>query len=252
MNGLAGRFAPLLSLLLLLLVWQAAAGLAGPRLLPSPAAVARAMAEATRSGELPRSLLVTLWRVAASFALAMSLGSALGYAMGRSAALDRVVDPWVVLALNLPALVVIILAYVWFGLTEAAAIGAVAVNKIPNTVVVIREGARTLDSGLDAMAQAFRFGPWRRLRHVVLPQLAPAIAAAARSGLSLVWKIVLVVELLGRPDGIGFQLNLFFQLFDIRMILAYALAFVLVMLAVETLLVQPLERRANRWRLRPA
>ena len=60
------------------------------------------------------------------------------------------------------------------------------------------------------------------------------MAAAARSGLSLVWKIVLVVELLGRPNGIGFELNPYFQLFDVRMILAYALAFVAVMLLIES------------------
>ena len=47
-----------------------------------------------------------------------------------------------------------------------------------------------------------------------LPQLAPYIAAAARSGLSLVWKIVLVAELLGRPNGVGFEIGVAFQLFD--------------------------------------
>jgi NitT/TauT family transport system permease protein len=102
------------------------------------------------------------------------------------------------------------------------------------------------------VAEAYRFGWWRSIRHVVAPQLAPTLMGAARSGLSLVWKIVLVVELLGRPNGIGFELGTLFQLFDVRMLLAYALAFVIVMLLIETLLVQPLERRANRWRLRPA
>ena len=67
--------------------------------------------------------------------------------MGQSPALNRVLDPWLIVLLNLPALVVIILAYVWFGLNEAAAIGAVALNKIPNTIVTLREGARSLDPG---------------------------------------------------------------------------------------------------------
>ena len=87
---------------------------------------------------------------------------------------------------------------------------------------------------------------------VVLPQLAPYIAAAARSGISLVWKIVLVVELLGRPNGVGFEIGVAFQLFDVTRILAYALVFVAVMLMVETMLVQPFERRAARWRIRAA
>ena len=93
---------------------------------------------------------------------------------------------------------------------------------------------------------------WRAFRHVVLPQLAPYIAASARSGLSLVWKIVLVAELLGRPNGVGFEIGTAFQLFDVTKILAYALAFVAVMLAIETFVVQPFERHVSRWRPRPA
>jgi NitT/TauT family transport system permease protein len=145
-----------------------------------------------------------------------------------------------------------VLAYIWIGLTETAAIVAVALNKLPLAIVTVREGARALDPTLDEMATVFRMGEWTRLRHVVLPQLAPYLAAAARSGLSLVWKIVLIVELLGRPNGVGFEIGIAFQLFDVTRILAYALSFTAVVLAIETFLVQPLERRASRWRLRSA
>jgi NitT/TauT family transport system permease protein len=187
-----------------------------------------------------------------SFAIAMALGSVIGLAMGRAAVFDRLADPWLVMLLNLPALAIIILAYVWIGLSETAAIVAVALNKLPIATVTVREGARALDPMLDEMAAVFRMSSWARLRHVVLPQLAPYLAAAARSGLSLVWKIVLIVELLGRPNGVGFEIGVAFQLFDVTRILAYALVFVAVMLAIETFLVQPLERHVSRWRTRPA
>jgi NitT/TauT family transport system permease protein len=240
------------SLLALVLIWQVAAHFADPRLLPGPAAVLLAIRAQTASGDLPFALAVTIARVAAAFALAMAAGSALGYAMGRREAFNRWFDAPVVILLNLPALVIIVLAYIWIGLNEAAAIGAVALNKLPNTVVTMREGARTLDVGLDEMAAVFAFPPYRRWRHVVLPQLAPFFAAATRSGLSLVWKIVLVVELLGRPNGVGFEIGSAFQLFDVATLLAYALPFTVIMLAVESLIVQPFERHVSRWRPRPA
>lgn len=242
----------LASLAALLALWGAASHFSDPRHLPGPAAVLAAMAKAARSGELIYAMAITLARVAAAFALAMLVGSALGYAMGRRAAFDRLADPWVVVLLNLPALVIIVLLYIWAGLNEAAAIAAVALNKLPNATVTIREGARALDPGLDEMARVFAFSPGKRLRHVVLPQLAPYVAAATRSGLSLVWKIVLVVELLGRPNGIGFEINVAFQLFDVALLLAYALPFTAAMLIIETLLVQPFERHVSRWRPRPA
>lgn len=238
----------LISLATLLGLWQIGAWLSEPRRLPGPALVFEAIVEEARSGALFSNLAVTLARVIAAFVLAMSLGAAIGYLMGRNRIADRLLDPWLVALLNLPALVVIVLAYVWAGLTEAAAIGAVALNKLPNAVVVIREGARALDPQLEEMAQAFKFSPPTRLRHVVLPQLAPYFAAATRSGLSLVWKIVLVVELLGRSNGVGFEINMAFQQFDMKLLFAYALPFVGLMLAVETFLVQPLERHVARWR----
>jgi len=195
---------------------------------------------------------ITLWRVAASFVVAMAIGSVIGVAMGESQALNRALDPWLIVLLNLPALVIIILAYVWFGLNEAAAIGAVALNKIPNVVVTVREGARALDPGLDEMARAYRLSFWSKLRNVTLPQLQPYFAAASRSGISLIWKIVLVVELLGRPNGVGFEIGVAFQLFDIPLLLAYSLTFAALVLIIETALVQPIEARLSRWRRRAA
>jgi NitT/TauT family transport system permease protein len=241
----------LLSLGLLIAAWYAGSLFAGERLLPAPQVVALAMLDEARSGALALNLGVTLARVAAAFIIAMALGSALGLIMGRSRVSDRLGDPWLIVLLNLPALVIIVLAYIWAGLTETAAVSAVALNKLPIATVTVREGARSLDTALDEMAQVFRMRAWTRIRHIMLPQLAPYLAAAARSGLSLVWKIVLIVELLGRPNGVGFEIGVAFQLFDVTRILAYALAFVAVMLAVETLLVQPLERHIARWRQRP-
>ena len=242
----------LLSLALMLAAWSVGAQLAGPRMLPDPQSVALLVISEAQSGALAFNLGITLLRVAVSFTLAMALGSVFGLLMGRFRAADSIGDPWLVVLLNLPALVIIVLAYVWAGLTETAAIAAVALNKLPIAMVTVREGARSLDRGLDEMAQVFRMSAWAQMRHVVLPQLAPYLAAAARSGLSLVWKIVLIVELLGRPNGVGFEIGTAFQLFDVTRILAYALAFVAVMLVIETFLVQPLERHVTRWRPRTA
>ena len=242
----------LLSLAAFFATWLIGSALAGPQMLPGPVAVAEAIVSEARSGALFIHLGATLARVLLAFALAMTFGTALGILMGRSPTADRLGDPWLVILLNLPALVVVVLAYIWGGLTETAAIAAVAINKLPTAIVTVREGARALDPTLDEMAQVFALPRLKALRHIVIPQLAPYLAAAGRTGLSLVWKIVLIVELLGRPNGVGFEIGVAFQLFDVTRILAYALAFIAVMLAIETFLVQPLERHVARWRPKPA
>jgi NitT/TauT family transport system permease protein len=240
--------ARLASALAFLLAWQIGALVADSPRLPTVTAVLGTMARLTLSGELPWALAITLARVAAAFALSLLLGGALGIAMGCWRRLDVLLDSAITVLLNLPALVVIVLLYVWFGLNEYAAIGAVALIKLPSTVVTLREGARALDRNLIEMAQSFRMSRARTLRHVILPQLTPYIAAAARSGLALIWKIVLVVELLGRSNGVGFQIEIYFQLFDVTGILAYTLAFIMIVQVIEWSVLQPLERGATRWR----
>jgi len=230
-------------------LWHAAASIAGNETtFPSPLTVGQIIVAEAGSGALFIHVGVTLARVAAAFVIAMAAGCAIGLWMGRNEGVNRWGDPWLVFFLNLPALVTIVLCYIWIGLTEAAAITAVAINKIPMVAVMMREGARTLDPALNDMARIFRMGPGARFAHIVVPQLAPHFAAAGRAGMALIWKIVLVVELLGASTGVGFQIHTYFQLFDVGAVLAYALSFIVVMLAVEYLVLQPWERHASRWR----
>ncbi len=239
----------LLSLAFLLVIWGLIAALADTPMLPGPGMVALSMFEHAFTGDLFYHVGVTLRRVVIAFVVAMIIGTAFGMLMGRQRQFDMLFDGWLVLGLNIPALVVIMLCYVWFGLTDVAAILAVAINKIPTVVVTVREGARAVNRDLLQVAEIYRLS-WRKtLFKIYLPQLYPYLMVAARSGLALIWKIVLVVELLGRSDGVGFQLSVYFQFFDITSILAYTLAFVGIVLFIELAMVRPLEVRLTRWRL---
>jgi NitT/TauT family transport system permease protein len=237
-----------LSLTLLVLGWAAIAAVLQSRYLPSPAEVARLFIIELMSGDLLRNVAITLARVAAAALIAFLIGTAIGIFLGRHRDADRFFDSWLIFFLNVPALITIVLCYLWIGLDEAAAITAVALNKIPNVAVTLREGARALDPQYDEMANVFRFDRLKRLRHVLLPQLEPYLAAAARSGLALIWKIVLVVELIGRSSGVGFEIELNFQNFEIGKIFVYALAFMAVIQAIDLAVLQPWEHRATRWR----
>ena len=86
---------------------------------------------------------------------------------------------------------------------------------------------------------------WTKL---ILPQLYPYLMTSARTGLSLIWKIVLVFELLGRGNGIGFQIQVFFQFFDISSLLAYSIFFMTIILLIENFIMIPIEKKATHWR----
>jgi NitT/TauT family transport system permease protein len=239
---------PALSLLAFFAFWQGMALYLHSNSLPSPGLVAKVFWQECQSGRLPFHLGVTLLRLAAGFSIAMLLGCAIGIILGRNKKLDAFFDNWLVIFLNIPALVTIILCYVWFGLVESAAILAVVINKLPNVVVTIREGARSLDQDLLDMARCYHFGKRKTLVHVIWPQLHPYVMGATRTGLALIWKIILLVELLGRSNGMGYQLHLFFQLFDVASLLAYTVAFVAVTQGIEFMILKPLDKKSQRWR----
>ena len=237
-----------LSLILLLAIWHGLAVFINDNTLPTPVVVLHVFWQEIESGQRPHHLGITLLRLIASFSIAMFLGCAIGIVLGRNKKLDAFFDNWLIIFLNIPALVTIILCYVWFGLVESAAILAVVINKLPNVIVTIREGTKALDKDLLEMARCYNFSKKKTFSHVIWPQLHPFVMAATRSGLALIWKIILVVELLGRSDGMGYQLHLFFQLFDVASILAYTLAFIAVIQAIELLILKPLDNKALRWR----
>jgi len=239
---------PVLSLLIFIVAWQALAIYFGSNTLPTPVFVANVFWQSCVAGELPFHLGVTLLRLVVSFSIAMLLGCAIGILLGRNKRLDVFFDNWLVIFLNVPALVTIILCYVWFGLVESAAILAVVINKLPNVIVSIREGARALDQDLLEMAKCYGFSKRKTLVHVIWPQLHPFVMGATRSGIALIWKIILVVELLGRSNGMGYQLHLFFQLFDVASILAYTIAFVAVIQLIELVVLKPLDKKSLQWR----
>jgi NitT/TauT family transport system permease protein len=240
-----------LSLPLLLLLWQVLSMVFAHRLFPSPILVAEEMWTAATAGNLLVDLGKTLVRVSIAFVVAMVLGTIIGIALGRVRWADRLFSAWVVVGLNLPAIVVAIVLFIWLGLTEVALVLAVIVNKVPLVIVTMREGVRSFSADFDELGRVFRMPPLRRLRLIFVPQLVPFVLAAARTGLSLIWKIVLVFEVLGSDGGVGYRIAIMFQFFDIAGILAYSASFILVVLAFEYGVLRPLERRALRWQSVP-
>ena len=141
-NELFRRF---ISILFLILIWEIISRIIGDKIiLPSPTDVAESI-KYHASKDLFHHVYITLLRVFTAFFLAMIIGSVIGIAMGRKKKLDDYLDGWLILALNVPALVTIILCFIWFGLNEVAAVLAVTINKIPTVTVILREGTKAID-----------------------------------------------------------------------------------------------------------
>lgn len=237
-----------LSLPLLLVLWQLVAMVAASRFLPSPVQVAGHVIDLAVNGRLVEDFSKTLARALIAFVVAMAIGGAVGFVLGRVRLADQLFGQWIVVGLNLPAIVVAIICYIWLGLSEFALILAVVINKTPLVTTTIREGVRSFLPEYDELARAFRMPLGRRMVLIWLPQLMPFVMAAARTGMALIWKIVLVFEVLGSDGGVGFRVGIFFQYFDMAGILSYTTVFVTMVLLFEHGVLRPIERRVLRWR----
>jgi len=236
------------SVVSLLLLWQVGAALLPPNVFAGPLSVTQALFTQMQTAELWQDMGKTLQRIAFAFLLAMGVSLFLGFVMAMSRTAGLFFRVWVVLGLTVPSLVIILTIYMTVGLNETAAVFGAALPIIPILAINIREGVSSIDLGLRDMAVAFRASRMQIIRDVIAPQIAPVLLASSRFGVGLIWKMVLFVELLGRSDGIGYKIEFYYQLFNMRMVLAYALSFLFVMLLIEIAIFGVLERKAFGWR----
>ncbi|ALE78283.1 nitrate ABC transporter permease [Pseudonocardia sp. AL041005-10] len=228
--------------------WQVMAVLVDSVLVPGVGDIAGELVGIVIGGEFATQLGITVLRVALGFALAFVVAVAVGIAMGRNAVARRFCEPAVLLGLTIPGLVWALLCVIWFGVGLANPVIAVALASAPALVLTIYQGVRSVDPDLLEMAHVYRFSRRTRLRRLWLPALAPALFSGARLGLSLGWKVIVLVEVFGMSSGVGYQLNNAFAGQNVAAVLAWTLLFAVVMAVLEYGVLQGLERRAGRWR----
>src|SRR3954449_335631 len=219
---------------------------------PGPIETARTLWGEIAGGSVWKDLIMTMLRVVAGLLLAMIIGVPVGIVMGLNRRAEAVLDVWVMIGLTVPSLCYAIMAFMWFGLNEGATIIAIAVTAAPSITINIWEGVKNIDTKLVAMARVFEASRLEIVRRVLLPQILPYVMASARFGLGIIWKITVLVELIGRPNGVGFKLFYWYQLADMRQVLAWTLLFTIIMLMIELVILKPIERHLFSWRPRVA
>lgn len=218
------------------------------RFLPPPDAVADEFAEAVGSSEFYAAMGATLERIGIAWVIAYTSAVAIGLFMARNWIFEAVAHPYVFIGLAVPAPVTILFAVLAMGLGEAPSLVALCVVVTPFIVTFIYDGARAIDESYVEMSDVLRFS-WRaRLRHVILPQLAPALLSGARFGFAMTWKIVVLVEALSAADGIGERLEYFFAFNESAAILAWVFSFTVIMFIVEFALFRSVSNRVFRWK----
>ena len=201
------RVVPWIVPVLLIAVWQIAAqtGWLSSRILPEPLAVAKAAWNLAESGELWVHVQVSLWRATVSFAVGGGLGLLLGLLTGTFKTAETLLDTTLQMIRNIPALALIPLVILWFGIEETSKIFLVAVGVFFPIYLNTFHGIRSVDKGLIEMAKSYGLSGWSLYRDVILPGALPSILVGVRFSLGLVWVLLIVAETISAQSGIGYM-----------------------------------------------
>jgi len=219
-----------------------------PRLLPSPMSTVNEAIRLVTDGSFFFHMYQSLRRVFVGATVAMIFSVAVGIYMGTVRMGEHFFQPLVVLGLTIPGLMWALIAVMLFGINEFASYFAVAVTTFPMLVINIWAGVKSLDKELMDMSHVFHFTKSMKITQVILPQLVSNIFAATRYGLGLAWKVVVVVEMFGTSNGVGYQVMKSYQVFNMEGVIAWTLTFVVAMIIIEYGIINLAERRLTAWR----
>lgn len=201
------RLLPWLLPAALILAWELAAkaGWLSSRILPEPWAVARAAWSLALSGELWTHVRISAWRAISGFAVGGGLGLLLGLLTGTFKQAETLLDTSIQMIRNIPALALIPLVILWFGIDESSKLFLVSIGVFFPVYLNTFHGIRSVDKGLIEMAKSYGLSGWPLYRDVILPGALPSILVGVRFALGLVWVLLIVAETISAQAGIGYM-----------------------------------------------
>jgi NitT/TauT family transport system permease protein len=191
---------------------------------------------------------MTLLRVASSFVISLILGLSLGCIIGKSLSVYSISKPYITVALSIPSICWVAISIMLFGINNVSAIFSVVAIITPVITVNVIAGMKSLNNELMDMAKVFKLERGTVIKHLVIPQLFPFLISATRFGISLSWKVMIIAEMFGTTNGVGYQINYAFGTFSFEDVLAWTILFTSLMIAIEYGVLKPIEAKYSLWK----
>ena len=168
-----------------------------------PSQTFRALAEGLWSGTLAGEARTTLAAYAPGLALAIACGVAVGVCIGSSRLLRSATFVVIEFVRPIPAVALIPLAILFFGLDTSMRRYVVAFAALWPILVNAAYGARSADRFLHDVARTSGVGPVGRLLRVTFPAALPSIATGIRVSASIALLVCVTAEFVTGTGGLG-------------------------------------------------
>jgi ABC-type nitrate/sulfonate/bicarbonate transport system permease component len=189
-----------------LLVWELAAqsGTISRIVCPSLGAVARELGTFVLRGERLVEAWSSLYRALTGFALAALAGVPLGLAIGRWHRAARIVEPVLSATYPVPKIALFPVLVFALGIGSLSKISLVFLECLYPIVINAAQGARAVNRVLVWSSANMGAARLQILRKIVLPAAAPAIFTGFRVALPVALVVVIITEMIGSADGLGY------------------------------------------------
>lgn len=206
MNGGASKFMGVLALAAVLAAWEIAARLAlfNPLLFPPMSKIIGSFAALIASGEIPGQIARSMERAVMGYFLAAAVFIPLGVAMGLSERVYGALEVVIETLRPIPPPVAIPVAMLFLGIGDGMKIFVIFFSCAWPILLNTIDGVRNIDRVLVDTARTFRLSRAKRILRVVLPAAAPQIMTGLRISLSITLILVVISEMVGSSDGIGY------------------------------------------------
>ena len=229
------------------IVWQIASFYTKPFLFPGLGSVAKSFWTILTTWDLLSQGLVTWARLVVAVAVSLVIGVPIGLAMGLSPRVDEFLRPIVKFIMGVPALNWVIIVIIWFSSTELRIGFVLVVLCTPVTVYCVYDSVRAIDRKLTDMVLAFGASPIQHVRLLLWPYVKASAFTATKLNVANAVRTVIVAELVGAPLGIGKELDLAKNVFDMATVLAWTI-FLVLMALIMAQGIEYAERVTLRWR----
>ena len=190
----------------------------------------------------------SLLRIVIGFGISLIIGVPMGIIMGVRKYWEAFFSDYVVIGLTIPSLAWAIIGVLWFGIQPLTPIFATFMITFPYITINIWEGMKDVDKELVDMARAFGVRRGKIIRRIYIPSLMPFFFASVRFGFAVAWKIVIIAEVFGAENGIGYMISYWYHMFNMRQVLAWVMVFTILMFILEYGVIRPIERAVLAWR----
>ena len=198
----------------LLLLWWRTSADSTSYLYPPAREVIESLREEWLADRFSSDILPSLRRFGEGFVLAAVIGVVAGTLIGMVPRLQRATQPVTELVRSIPPPLLFPFALVVFGIGDGSKVALIALGSVWPVLLNTVDGVRGVDPQVLDVARSFRIGRWREVTRVVLPAASPKIVAGLRIALSVALLLMVVSEMRGGTDGIGFRIRSAERTFD--------------------------------------